>query len=409
MKRVQDIEIGEFDYGLPEERIALHPVARRDECRLLVREPDGKIVHSRFSELAGFLPQGALLVRNNTRVINARMRFRKPTGATIEIFLLDPASPADYGLMFQSRGSCEWMCLVGNRKKWKEGRVTLRGNAMEIEAEKAGEGPDAAGLMRIRFTWQPASMPFADVVKEAGYIPIPPYLNRESEACDNTDYQTVYSRVEGSVAAPTAGLHFTDGSFGTLRRERGVETEDVTLHVGAGTFKPVKAEEIGGHAMHTETFEVSRSLVGKLLEAKRRGRSVVAVGTTSVRTLESLPLLGLRLLQGRKELHVEQWDAYSGEALAHDTCELLEALLEHTEGKITASTSIMIAPGFRWRITDAMVTNFHQPRSTLLLLVSSFMDRRLPEPEGKAWKEVYAAALREGYRFLSYGDGSLLL
>lgn len=404
---VRRISIADYDYHLPQCRIATHPVEGRDGCRLLVSSVSG-LEHCSFGNLPELLPSRTFLVRNNTRVIHARLPFRKPTGAAIEIFLLEPVSPADYASNFESTASCSWLCLVGNLKKWKEGEVELsvdtsRGDVV-LKAKKGAGEQRADGSLPIEFRWD-AQVSFAEMVESAGRIPIPPYLNRESEDADNTDYQTIYARVQGSVAAPTAGLHFTDALFKTLEK-KGVEIADLTLHVGAGTFKPVKVDEIGGHDMHTETFSVSQAFLRRLINAMEQNRPIVAVGTTSVRTLESLPRLAMSVKGGGK-WHVEQWQAY-GEDMAErgETIELLKFLLHKLEEEgveeKTASTAIMIAPGFMWRIVEGMVTNFHQPRSTLLLLVSAFLG-------GDRWRFIYGEAIREGYRFLSYGDACLFL
>lgn len=408
--RPQDIRIEAFDYPLPPERIARHPLERRDACRLLVAPADYAAApeHRRFSELPDLLEPGTLLVRNNTRVIPARLLMRKPTGGGVEIFLLDPAEPAEYVRSFESRGQCEWMCLVGNLKRWHQGKVSQEGEGVRLDAEKLS-APNAAGLVRVRLSWQPADLDFATLLERVGRIPIPPYLERDTEASDATDYQTVYSRIRGSVAAPTAGLHFTPELFTELQ-SRGVEVRDVTLHVGAGTFKPVKSETMAGHEMHTERFSVSAGLVESLIAALREGRRIVAVGTTSVRTLESLPLIGAKLAVGL-EPHVSQWEPYSDEMLAVDTLSALDNLLGHVRanGELRASTALMIAPGFRWRLVGGMVTNFHQPCSTLLLLVSAFLERH-GGGDGLRWRRLYDQALAiPDYRFLSYGDACLLL
>lgn len=408
--RPQDIRIEAYDYPLPAERIARHPLQRRDACRLLVAPPeyDAPAEHRRFGELGALLQPGTLLVRNNTRVIPARLLMRKPTGGGVEIFLLDPVEPAEYVRSFESRGECEWMCLVGNLKRWHEGKVSMEGEGVRLDAEKLA-APNAAGLVRVRLSWQPADMDFATLLERVGRIPIPPYLERDTEASDSTDYQTVYSRIRGSVAAPTAGLHFTPELFESLR-QRGVETRDVTLHVGAGTFKPVKSETMAGHEMHTERFSVTAPLVEALLKALKEGRTITAVGTTTVRTLESLPLIGAKIAAGG-EPHIGQWEPYSESMLALDTASALESLLEYirsTGRDLHASTALMIAPGFRWRLVGSMVTNFHQPKSTLLLLVSAFLERN--GGDGLRWRRLYDAALAEpDYRFLSYGDACLLL
>ena len=352
------------------------------------------------------------MVCNDTRVINARMEFRKATGARIEVFLLEPIQPEDYVLMFQSRGKCRWSCLVGNLKRWKEGTISkelkIGDRTVTLTAELGKDLPGNAH--DVLFRWDDEEVTFASIVDAAGHIPIPPYLKRESEESDADDYQTVYARIKGSVAAPTAGLHFTPAVFDALRK-RGVEVMPVTLHVGAGTFQPVKSASIGEHPMHTETFSVTLELVRALIFAKESGRKVIAVGTTSVRTLESLPYLGAAIAEGDTELYVDQWSPYEGNVLSDDvpTVETLRSLEKYMTDKgvtsITAATSIMIAPGFTWRITDIMVTNFHQPQSTLLLLVSSFLDRK--PPSSPAWRVIYDEALRQDYRFLSYGDACL--
>lgn len=409
---VKDIKIEDFNYNLPDERIPRHPLQQRDTCKLLLSRPDGVISHRRFSELPSLLPPNSMLVCNDTKVINARMAFHKQTGSRIEIFLLEPEDPADYVLSFQTRGRCVWNCLVGNLKKWKEGELT-----MDIEPEGA-EGkvtlkakrlhPTAGKSHAIEFTWDNPEVTFASVVDAAGYIPIPPYLKRESEESDMADYQTVYADAKGSVAAPTAGLHFTPAVFDDLAAHN-IPVGKLTLHVGAGTFQPVKSENIGDHPMHTEVFSVSRTLLQQLIEQKRAGKHLVAVGTTSVRTLESLPCLGSMLANGDESLHVTQWCAYDESAKDINTIAALSAidkwLEERGEETLTASTAIMIAPGYQWRMVDVMVTNFHQPQSTLLLLVSSFLGDKDREPR---WRHLYDEALANGYRFLSYGDACLL-
>lgn len=405
---VKDILINDFDYYLPEEKIPLHPLEKRDECKLLVRTPSGYIFHRKFKELAGLVPPGSLLVCNDTKVINARMLFHKETGAAIELFVLEPLVPSDYALNFQSRQSCSWKCLVGNSKKWKEGSIFIdvpvaKQVSLRLFAERKENYAD--GSAEIEFSWQNPEFTFGQILEHAGRIPIPPYLNRESEDSDLEDYQTVYARVKGSVAAPTAGLHFTPRVFEDLEAHA-VKVDKVTLHVGAGTFRPVKSENIGDHAMHAEPFTVSRELLEDIIKWKEAGRPVIAVGTTSVRTLESLPYIGRAIELGQKDAsRVSQWDPYESGADEFDTVEALKQIIRKMDtdgtGSLTASTSIMIAPGFRWRIVEGMVTNFHQPKSTLLLLVSSFMDGE--------WRGMYEAALASGYRFLSYGDASLLL
>lgn len=409
LEEIKNIRIEDFDYPLPDERIARHPLVDRDACKLLVRD-GAEVAHHVFSDLPFLLPSHCMLVMNNTRVINARMEFFRNSGARIEIFLLEPLEPRDYALAFQTKGRCTWQCLVGNLKKWKddclEKRLVVNGTELTLRAyrRQSLEG----NAHEVEFAWNDPQVTFASVVEAAGNIPIPPYLKRDSELSDVTDYQTVYSRIQGSVAAPTAGLHFTPDLLQQIRK-MGVDTREVTLHVGAGTFQPVKSEEIGAHPMHTEVFEVEKSLVSELREAIDSGRKVIAVGTTTVRTLESLPILGLHLLNGDTSMKVGQWDAYSEDFAGHDTSVALRALEDYMEreciDRLTASTAIMIAPGFRWRIVSGIVTNFHQPQSTLLLLVSSLLDGdNLSDP---VWRRIYYEALANDYRFLSYGDACL--
>ncbi len=408
---VADIRISDFDYALPDGRIARHPLPERDRCLLLRCDASGGIEDRRFYELPGLLPAGTLMVCNNTRVINSRLQFRKPTGSLIEVFLLEPETPADYALMFQSRGPVVWKCLVGNLKRWKSGILTrvieVEGREVTLTARRLTAEPHADNSHSVELSWDDPELHAADVIGAAGRIPIPPYLNRESEQCDSTDYQTVYSKIKGSVAAPTAGLHFTPETLSALDAA-GVRREELTLHVGAGTFRPVKSETIGEHPMHTEVFTVTLGLVEMLVDALKSGRHIAAVGTTSVRTLESLPYLGRRLARGL-DAGVEQWEAY--EAPVADAAEALEQLADYMRGngkeRLTASTAIMIAPGFRWNLVDVMVTNFHQPQSTLLLLVSSFLGDNGTGDVTPRWRTVYDHALAGGYRFLSYGDACL--
>ena len=408
-----EIRIDDFNYELPENRIAVHPLSRRDECKLLLRSPQGNLYHRIFKELPDLLPPGVMLVCNDTKVINARLLFHKESGASIEIFLLEPEMPSDYALNFQSKGCCRWKCLVGNLKKWKDGGIYCEVpsiNSDKVTRLQAYRISDLEkGGVIVEFRWD-SDLNFSQLIEEAGKIPIPPYLNRESEESDLTDYQTIYAHIKGSVAAPTAGLHFTESVMQGLEAHN-VPVERVTLHVGAGTFRPVKSETIGDHEMHSEPFTVSRQLIGKIIQWKKEGRPVCAIGTTTVRTLESLPYIGNSLFKGIKNpYHVNQWDPYSGRN-DFDTVEALQFLsdyLEKTNNEtLTAGTSIMIAPGFRWRIVDGMVTNFHQPKSTLLLLVSSFLGNR--DNNYEAWKEIYEEALRKDYRFLSYGDACLFI
>ena len=403
MKNIQEIAIAEYDYPLPDERIAKYPLAVRDTSKLLLYK-SGEIIEEKFSNLPGFIPQGALMVFNNTRVIQARLRFRKETGAQIEVFCLEPEQPADYQQMFQETKECVWQCLVGNSSRWKGGVlsqvINIAGVDVTLSVERISS-VDGANL--VRFSWD-GGFSFAELLDAAGELPIPPYLNRKTEENDKNTYQTVYSKIMGSVAAPTAGLHFTPAVLAALDAT-GVQRGEVTLHVGAGTFKPVKSELIADHAMHEEYIEVQRGLIERLVAA---GGAAVAVGTTSVRTLESLYFLGELVYQSpdiaEDELFVGQWTPYN-KPHTLSAVESLHALLRWLDAKgldrVHSHTQIMIAPGYEFRIVKAIVTNFHQPKSTLLLLVSAFI--------GDDWRKVYDYALENDFRFLSYGDSSLLI
>lgn len=396
------IDINDFNYELPDERIAKFPLAERSKSKLLVYD-NGTIEESRFENIASHLPEGAMLVFNNTRVVRARMVMHKASGARIEVFCLEPHRPADYERAFAERGESEWSCIVGNLKKWKEGEIgidfELGGEAHSLRAEIVERGTREH---IVRFRWS-ADCTFGELLETLGRIPIPPYLNRESEEIDNTRYQTVYARYEGSVAAPTAGLHFTPELIETMRG-KGFGFEEVTLHVGAGTFLPVKDDNAADHAMHTEHFSITRTTIDNLL--KNIGR-IVAVGTTSVRTLESLAALAWRIKSsGRPDVErvVGQWELYDIDE-AFDGESVLKTLSEYmaSEGieQLKAATQIMITPlGYRFRVVKYIITNFHQPKSTLLLLVSAYV--------GGDWHRIYDYALANGFRFLSYGDSSLL-
>ncbi len=404
MQKTQNIRIEDFNYPLPNERIAKFPLPQRDNSKLLVYR-DGEIEEHRFHQLPQILPADSLLVFNNTRVIQARLHFRKETGALIEIFCLEPLTPREYAGSFQSTGSCSWLCLVGNLKKWKAGKLSL---AVEVAGKSvifcAERGSQHGNAHEIKFSWDNGTVTFAELLDCVGELPIPPYLNRETEESDKHTYQTVYSKIEGSVAAPTAGLHFTPEVLKALN-EREIPTLELTLHVGAGTFKPVKSETLEGHEMHTEYISVSRELIETLAHTHRQ---VVAVGTTSVRTLESLYYIGKKLASNPtlapEELTVAQWQPYDGteeippqEALHN----IVDYLNRQEMSQLVTSTQIIIAPGYNYHIVKGIVTNFHQPQSTLLLLVSAFV-------KGK-WRKIYDYALGNGFRFLSYGDSSLLL
>ncbi|MCM1022172.1 MAG: S-adenosylmethionine:tRNA ribosyltransferase-isomerase [Muribaculum sp.] len=404
---VRNIRIEDFDYPLPDGRIAKHPLQQRDGCKLLVRRSDGSLIDTVFSQIIDELPADAMLVRNNTRVINARLRFKKSAGngATIEVFCLEPDTPADYDRNFASTDSCCWTCFVGNSKRWKSEPLkmplTIDGKQLTLSAIRLNK-MDSTSL--VQFKWDCSDISFSRIISAVGEIPIPPYLNRSTEATDSTDYQTVYSRIEGSVAAPTAGLHFTPELFEAITA-RGIQCRELTLHVGAGTFQPVKSESIGDHPMHSEFISVDRQLIEELASTPRK---VIAVGTTSVRTLESLYHAGCLLHEGSWTGEVPQWYPYSPGHPQLSREEALDALLEHLDtvgtSRFIASTKIIIAPSYKFRIVKGMVTNFHQPQSTLLLLVSAFIGGKNDE-----WRQMYNYALDKKYRFLSYGDAQLLL
>ncbi|MDE6310357.1 MAG: S-adenosylmethionine:tRNA ribosyltransferase-isomerase [Muribaculaceae bacterium] len=402
----RSIEIKDYNYPLPQERIALHPLEKRDECKLLVREATGTLRDTIFKALPSLLPEDAVLVYNNTRVINARLRFRKASGAKIEIFCLEPTSPADYERSFAATKECCWSCLIGNSKRWKEGQLELDvtlpdGKTCTLKAERTGAvGND--GSPEIKFTWS-GCVSFSEIIGAAGEIPIPPYLNRSSEEADSSDYQTIFSHIEGSVAAPTAGLHFTDAVLEEID-SRGIARRELTLHVGAGTFRPVKSDQIGEHDMHSEFVTVRKELIDELRDFIAQGRPVIAVGTTSVRTLESLYHIGKEIGSGNWTGELPQWTAYDkpSSMSASQALDNISKYLQ-TEGldTLNAYTRIIIAPGYKYRIVSGMLTNFHQPQSTLLLLVSAFI--------GESWRDVYRHALKNGYRFLSYGDACLFM
>jgi len=400
------IYIDEYDYSLPDELIAKYPLAKRDISKLLLYK-NGSIGESQFSKIADFLPEKCLLVYNNTRVIQARLIFLKETGARIEVFCLEPLTPADYAQSLGATSECTWKCMVGNLKKWKEGRlsktIAFDRKTCTFEAELLHtEG----NTHSIHFSWDNADIHFADILENAGELPIPPYLHRKTEESDLTSYQTVYSKIKGSVAAPTAGLHFTPEVFESLGSKQ-IETEELTLHVGAGTFQPVKTRDIAEHHMHTEVISVKRSTIAHLLH---KNGNIIAVGTTSVRTLESLYYIGIMLqsmqMQGKDQnnFHVPQWTPYEEhpEISSQDALQnILNYLDVNNLTTLHAETQIMIKPGYRFRIVNGIITNFHQPKSTLLLLVSAFVNGD--------WKRIYDYALANDFRFLSYGDSSLLL
>lgn len=399
---IPEIHMEDYRYPLTDERIAKYPLAERDASKLLYYH-EGEIQENVFRQLPGLLPEGSLMIFNETRVVPARLHFQRESGAHIEIFCLEPAEPTDYNLNFAAVGSCSWKCVIGNAKRWKNDILTLCNpekdpavSGMNLRAELLGRN-ERTGT--VRFIWDSPD-PFSRVLEICGTIPIPPYLNRESEAIDSERYQTLYARIRGSVAAPTAGLHFTDAVLDGIRSRR-VDIRNVCLHVGAGTFLPVKSSEIAGHTMHREPFSVSLELLKAI--RSRKGR-LIAVGTTSVRTLESLYYAGARILRDGEPSDVAQWDPYEG-GFTCSTEEALDAIIAYLEAhgasELRIGTRIIIVPGFRFRLVDYMVTNFHQSESTLLLLIAAFV--------GDDWHRIYDYALSHSFRFLSYGDSSLLV
>ncbi len=407
MQDPRHIHIKDFSYDLPDERIAKHPLEKRDEAKLLLYNQEG-IREDVFHNLTNYLQPGQLIVFNNTKVIYARLHFRKATGALIEVFCLEPHTPSDYQVNFSTTRRVTWTCLIGNMKKWKEGRleqeIKVGDKLLTLTAERGGVSGTG---FEVTFDWNDDTVAFSEILDAIGELPIPPYLNRDTEQRDLEEYQTVYSKIKGSVAAPTAGLHFTDELLSQLDAH-GIERDEITLHVGAGTFKPVKSEEIEGHTMHSEWIAVARTSIEKLIA---HGGQCIAVGTTSVRTLESLYYIGVILQQNpnatEEELRVPQWMPYEYTAQTVEpitTLQALQNILDYLERNnlptLHTSTQIMIAPSYEYHVVRTMITNFHQPQSTLLLLVSAFV-------KGD-WRRIYNYALEHDFRFLSYGDGCLL-
>ena len=405
--------IADFNYPLPDERIAKYPLPERDHSKLLIYR-DGAVSEDHFYNVGEYINPSALLIYNNTRVIQARLEFYKTTGARIEVFCLEPLTPHDYQLSLSSTTGCTWKCMVGNAKKWHDEPVTLTINhspsAITLRAYKEAQ---MGNTFAVRFEWDGNDISFAEILDAAGELPIPPYLNRKTEASDLKTYQTVYSRIKGSVAAPTAGLHFTESVLTDLHR-RGIETDELTLHVGAGTFLPVKTADANEHTMHTEIIAVPRETIAHILA---KLGSIVAVGTTSMRTLESLYFIGCQLRNAEMSeyrnidsIHVDQFEPYENDsqhsALSPrlSTAEALQSILDYLDAThqqtLHAETQIMIKPGYTFHVVDQLITNFHQPQSTLLLLVSAFV--------GGDWHTIYDYALSHDFRFLSYGDSSIL-
>jgi len=405
MERFTTIKIEDYDYSLPDNRIAKYPLAQRDQSKLLFLK--GKTLEEKkFNQLPDLLPKKSLLLFNETRVIQARLLFKKPTGAKIEIFCLEPVEPSnDFQLALQQRPPIIWKCLVGKAKRWKEGKlesiIKIEDQKVHLFAEKAEQLHDS---FLIRFSWEPPEIQFADILETSGLTPLPPYLHREAEQTDKDRYQTVYARLNGSVAAPTAGLHFTDSILQKLDK-KGFEKEKIILHVGAGTFKPVSTETIGEHEMHTERIIIKKESLQHLLS--KLNDPIIPVGTTSMRSLESLFWMALRLLKNMRDFNwVDQWDPYSLEIPNGFTSKkALELLINYLnvnqDNELEGATKLMIVPGYRFRFATGIVTNFHQPKSTLLLLVSALI--------GENWKKAYDFALKHNFRFLSYGDSCLFL
>ncbi|MBR4817483.1 MAG: S-adenosylmethionine:tRNA ribosyltransferase-isomerase [Bacteroidales bacterium] len=398
---IPDIHIKDYNYPLTDDRIAKYPLPERDGSKLL-HYKDGMVDEFLFRDLPDLLPASSVMVFNDTKVVPARMHFQRASGAHIEIFCLQPVEPAEYSTVFTSVGRCVWRCVIGNSKRWKDDILRLYGRdgdpalvRMDLKARLLSREGET-GI--VEFTWE-GDIPFSAVLEACGTVPIPPYLNRETEAVDFERYQTLYARFRGSVAAPTAGLHFTENVLNRIRA-KGIDTETVCLHVGAGTFLPVKSDNVAEHPMHSEPFVVRKSFIQSLIGGNK---TVIAVGTTSVRTLESLFYLGVSCIETGRPATVEQWCPYTRD-YAYTLDESLEAIVKYLDenglDELKADTRIIIVPGFRFRIVDMLVTNFHQPESTLILLVSAFVSGD--------WRTIYDYALGHGFRFLSYGDSSLL-
>ena len=426
IKEVQNISIEEYNYPLPDERIAKYPLSERDASKLLVLK-NGDITSSNFKNISDFLPKDSLLIFNETKVVRARLQFTKESGAAIEIFCLEPITGnGDYQLAFSSSSPSRWRCLVGNSRRWKNDKLSLEVNVTRRVAESQShkgtnsQQPTAKSQKAtlyaerlekndnysvVEFSWEPAELSFAEILEAAGEIPLPPYLHREAEASDRERYQTVFAKHEGSVAAPTAGLHFTNELIDKLKNE-GISFEEVTLHVGAGTFRPVSSEKIGEHEMHSETITVRKSCIENLI--KNSDKTIIPVGTTSMRTIESLYWMGIMLIEEgleERNIHLNQWFPYKERETLPSAEESLSAILKYMEmyhmDVFHASTALMIAPSCKVNIAKALITNFHQPKSTLLLLVSALI--------GDKWKDVYQYALDNDFRFLSYGDSCLFV
>lgn len=408
---MENILMEDFFYELPDKFIAKHPLKKRDDCKMLVLSPEGNIIDSHFSDLPKYLKADSRVIYNNSKVINARIKFRKginEDGALIEIFCLEPENPNSYAEIFGSTNCCSWKCLVGNSKKWKHGttlskRVEIGEKKVELKVSRTN-GQDDSWI--VNFSWTPSEVSFGEIIEKVGEIPIPPYLGREYEEDDSNEYQTIYAKFKGSVAAPTAGLHFTEDIFHALK-EKGIKLDEVTLHVGAGTFKPVSDNDIKNHKMHHEFFSIRKDLIRDILWLISHNIDIIGVGTTTVRTLESLYYVGCLIEENLWNGQVPQWYPYKENLPPLTLEQSLKNILSIEGDNLIGDTSLIIVPGFTFRIVNALITNFHQPGSTLLLLISAFLGRK--DGNYAKWKAIYEHALKSEYRFLSYGDACLFL
>lgn len=402
---IEEILIENYSYNLPEDRIAKYPLPNRDDSKILIFEGTS-INESKFSNLVELLPSPSLMIFNNTKVVPARMFFKKASGASIQIFCIEPYNPSEYNTSFAATKECIWISVVGNAKRWREGEILLDNHQNDPKIEKVNLRASIIGKESekfiVKFTWE-QNLSFSEILELCGKIPIPPYLKRESTELDSERYQTVYAIKKGSVAAPTAGLHFTTNTLQKIDK-KGITRGEVCLHVGAGTFIPVKSTNIADHKMHSEPFSINRELIGKIIAHKKENKSVIAVGTTSARTLESLYYLGVNCIEGKAPESITQWQPYTNYNNSITLNESLECLynwmLSNEKETIECKTEMIIVPGFNFKVIDALITNFHQPQSTLLLLIAAFI--------GDNWRDVYEYALNNNFRFLSYGDSSIL-
>lgn len=403
MMTPKNININNYHYHLPDDRIAKYPLQKRDESKLLVYQ-NGKIHERVFKDIATEIPDNSLLVFNNTKVIHARVLFKRETGAQIEIFCIEPGDGFDYQMVFSSKNSCVWKCMVGNAKRWKNDLLTKQVETalgiVHLQAEQIGKSAD---LFEVKFSWD-KNISFAEVLHHAGVLPLPPYLKRDSETDDEENYQTIFAKQQGSVAAPTAGLHFTDEVV--KRIEQKCTLTEVTLHVGAGTFRPIKTDTLEQHTMHEESIYVPLDVLKQLHHPLANRNKIIAVGTTSMRTLESIYWHGVKILNNHlsPSINIKQWDAYELEATNISAAQAIEAIIKTLKDnnltELQGSTQIIIAPGYTFKMVDVLITNFHQPENSLILLIAAFV--------GNSWRNIYDYAMQNNFRFLSYGDSSLL-